>query len=114
MINPSQFLASFPQFSGVDNPSLLSAIQQAESEYDTNLPGYNWIVLNLIAHILYLRSLAITKTVEMMGVANGTNSVAVKMDYSADQWKGQSLQSTPYGQEVLRLLTPVSIGLLFI
>ncbi len=112
IINKIDFLANFPMFGGLDEGTILSAITQAESEYDTSIPNWLPITLNLIAHILTARSLGVAQTVDMMGTTNGSSKFT--LPNPTYNWKGTSLQSTPYGQEVARLLTGTVGGCLFI
>lgn len=112
IISKTDFLENFPMFGGLDDGSITSAITQAESEYDTSLPNWLPITLNLIAHILTARSLGVAMNVQMMGTTNGTSSIPnTSPNY---HWKGTSLQSTPFGQEVSRLLAGTVGGGLFI
>lgn len=99
-------------FGGMDDGTILSAIEQAESEYSTNLPNWLPITLNLIAHILTARTMGVAQSVDLMGTSNGSSKFS--MPSSTYNWKGTSLQTTPYGQEVARLLTGTVGGCLFI
>jgi hypothetical protein len=112
IITKVDFLSQFPMFGGMDEATLLSAIGQAESEYSTDLPNWLPITLNLIAHILTARTMGVAQSVDLMGAANGSSKFS--MPSHNYNWKGTSLQSTPYGQEVARLLTGTVGGCLFI
>lgn len=112
IITPLDFLAQFPMFGGLDGGTILSAIEQAETEYDTSLPGWLPITLNLIAHILTMRSMGVAQTVDMMGTANGSSKFSIPGH--AYHWKGNSLMLTPYGQEVSRLVAGAVGGGLFL
>ena len=68
MITKLDFLSHFPMFGGLDEGTILSAIEQAESEYDTSLPGWLQITLNLVAHILTMRSMGVAQTVDMLSL----------------------------------------------
>lgn len=114
IISELDFLAQFPMFGGLDEKTILSAIEQAESEYSTDLPGWSPITLNLIAHILTARTMGVAQSVDLMGTANGSSKFSMSSNQSAYNWKGTSLQMTPYGQEVARLLTGTVGGGLFI
>jgi hypothetical protein len=112
IITKVDFLAHFPMFGGMDENTLLSTIEQAESEYSTDLPNWLPITLNLIAHILTARTMGVAQSVDLMGTANGSSKFSIPSH--TYNWKGTSLQSTPYGQEVARLLTGTVGGCLFI
>jgi hypothetical protein len=114
IITKLYFLGQFPMFGGLDEPTLLSAITQAESEYSTDLPNWLPITLNLTAHILTVRMLGVAQSVEAMGVTNGSGRFNLPGLSAGEHWKGTSLQSTPYGQEVARLLTGTVGGALFL
>jgi hypothetical protein len=112
IITKEDFLSRFPMFGGIDENTLLSAIEQAEAEYSIDLPSWLPITLNLIAHILTARTMGVAQSVDLMGTANGSSKFS--MPSHSYNWKGTSLQSTPYGQEVARLLTGTVGGCLFI
>lgn len=116
MVTLSTFLAHFPQFGGLDVGTLNSAMEQALPEYDPLMDNYTMVTLNLMAHILMTRAMGISESVELMTVAQGVGGSGRGSGRGSVvyQWKGQSLESTPYGQEVQRLLTPNCTGLLFI
>lgn len=115
IISKLDFLAHFPMFGGVDDATLISAITQAESEYDTGLPNWLPITLNLIAHILTARTLGVAQSVEAMGVANGTTKLQLAgVGQGQPSWKGRSLDTTPYGLEVSRLLTGSVVGCMYL
>jgi hypothetical protein len=114
IISVLDFLAQFPMFGGVDQATILSAINQAESEYDSSLPNWLPITMNLIAHILTVRALGVAQTVDLMGVANGTSKFSMGSVSINESWKGHSLVLTPYGQEVNRLLVGATVGILFL
>jgi hypothetical protein len=114
IITKVDFLGHFPMFGGMDEATLLSAIGQAESEYSTDLPNWLPITLNLIAHILTARTMGVAQSVDLMGTANGSSKFSMTVHQYTYNWKGTSLQSTPYGQEVARLLTGTVGGCLFI
>jgi hypothetical protein len=98
----------------MDQGTILSAITQAESEYDSSIPNWLPITMNLIAHILTVRSMGVAQTVDLMGVANGTSNFSMPSVSVSESWKGHSLALTPYGQEVNRLLVGATVGILFI
>ena len=114
IISKLDFLAHFPMFGGMDEGTILSAIAQAESEYSTDLPNWLPITLNLIAHILTARTMGVAQSVDLMGTANGSSKFSMSSNQYAYNWKGTSLQSTPYGQEVARLLAGTFGGCLLI
>jgi hypothetical protein len=112
IISKSDFLAHFPMFGGMDTETILSAISQAESEYATETPNWMFITLNLIAHILAMRTIGVSQSVDAMGTTNG--STKFSMPGHTYHWKGTSLQATPYGQEVSRLVVGSAVGCLFL
>lgn len=112
IISKLDFLAHFPMFGGLDEGSVLSAIEQAETEYDTSLPGWLQITLNLTAHILTMRSMGVAQMVDMMGTANGSSKFS--MPGQSYHWKGTSLMLSPYGQEVSRLVSGAVAGGIFL
>ena len=120
MVTIQTFLQHFPQFGGLDVGTLDSAMAQAIPEYDPMMDNYTMVTLNLMAHILMTRAMGISESVEMMSAAQGVSgssrgsSRGSSKGSAAPQWKGDSLGSTPYGQEVQRLLIPNCAGLLFI
>lgn len=114
MYSTTEFITLFPQFGGTDMGSLESALSQALSEYSLDTPNHYWILYNLMAHILYVRSMAISSTVRMMGAANGQSSGVPDRATDTGGWAGNSLNTSPYGQEVLRLLSQVTTSIMFI
>lgn len=112
IVSKVDFLSHFPMFGGMDEGTILSAITQAESEYSPSIPNWLPITLNLIAHILSARTMGVAQSVDLMGTANGSSRFS--MPSPGYNWKGTSLQSTPYGQEVARLLAGTVGGCLFI
>jgi hypothetical protein len=114
IITPVDFLAWFPAFGGMDSGSILAAIEQAESEHDPGLSNWVPITMNLIAHILTARTLGVAQSVDAMGTANGSSKFSLSQGMANQGWKGSSLESTPYGREVARLLVGTVAGPLFV
>jgi Protein of unknown function (DUF4054) len=116
MITTSQFLARYPQFGGVDPATIQLILDHAQTQYDTRFAN-DQIYLALTAHILATDEIGMAESVARMDSANSNRggsrgSNHARSANSIGNWRGDSLNQTPYGQEVLRMLlgSVVAVG----
>jgi Protein of unknown function (DUF4054) len=120
MITTTQFLARYPQFGGVDPATIQLILDHAQTQYDNRFAN-DQIYLALTAHILATDEIGMSESVARMDSANsGRRSVQSGRESrgqsrsasSIGNWRGDSLNQTPYGQEVLRMLlgSVVAVG----
>jgi Protein of unknown function (DUF4054) len=118
MITTAQFLTRYPQFGGVDQATIQLILDHAQTQYDNRFAN-DQIYLALTAHILATDEIGMSESVARMDSANGDRRSGQSRGQSRSansigNWRGDSLNQTPYGQEVLRMLLGSVVGVGYI
>jgi Protein of unknown function (DUF4054) len=112
MLTVSQFLLRYPQFGGVESALIQRVLDHALTQYDSRFASDD-LYLALTAHVITTDEIAMAQSVARMDQAVGVDMAKVGAQRLASQvgnWRGDSLNNTPYGQEVMRMLLGVGSG----